>query len=115
MLLITVPIAAFIVFVLGIFLGGWWIGLVVLAIYFIALALGVVVAGLFIGRLVLGRLGRPGLHFAWALLVGLVILTLVSLIPIAGGIVMFFAVLFGLGALAVAAVRARRGAAPEAP
>lgn len=42
-----------------------------------------------------------------AFLVGLVILRLLALIPIAGGIVSFLAMVYGLGAVAVAVMRAR--------
>lgn len=42
-----------------------------------------------------------------AFLVGFAILRLLALIPIAGGIVGFLATVFGLGAVAVAVLRAR--------
>lgn len=55
-----------------------------------------------LGRRILGDKPR-----ILAFLVGLVILRLLALIPIAGGIVSFLAMVFGLGAVAVAVMRAR--------
>ena len=67
-LLIGVPIAALLVFVVGLFVGGWWLALILLALYGIALVLSVAVAGLFLGRWILeptrptnGRRGTPRL------------------------------------------------------
>lgn len=53
------PPAALILFGLGLFLGGWWIGLILLVLYAIALLLGFVIAGLSIGQWVAERVGRP--------------------------------------------------------
>lgn len=110
-LLAGVPVLAFLLFLAGLFVGGWWLGLMALALYAIALVSGYVVMGLFVGTLVLDRAGRADLHVSWALLLGLALLTLVGLIPILGSLVTLLAVLLGLGALALALVRARRGPA----
>lgn len=106
-LLLLVPIAALVLLITGIFLGGWWLALMAMALYGIALALGFVTSGYFGGRWILERSGRPDAHPIWALLLGLMILTLLVLLPILGPLVGFAAVLFGLGALAIAAARAR--------
>jgi hypothetical protein len=51
------------------------------------------------------------LHPIWALLLGLVALTVLGFVPILGGITGFLAVVLGLGALALALVRSRRALA----
>jgi hypothetical protein len=104
-LLICVPIAALIVFVVGLFVGGWWLALILLALYGIALVLSIAVTGLFLGRWILERVGRGPVPLVWALLLGLVCLLLVSLVPVAGGLVIALAMLCGLGALALTAAR----------
>jgi hypothetical protein len=104
-LLICVPIAALIEFVVGLFVGGWWLAFVLLAVYGIALVLSVAVAGLFLGRWMLERIGRGPVPLVWALLLGLVLLLLVSLIPVAGGLAIALAMFCGLGALALTAMR----------
>jgi hypothetical protein len=104
-LLICVPIAALIVFVVGLFVGGWWLALILLALYGIALVLSIAVTGLFLGRWILERVGRGPVPLVWALLLGLVLLLLVSLVPVAGGLVTAVAMFCGLGALALTVIR----------
>ncbi len=104
-LLVVTPILATIVFILGLFVGGWWLGLLVLVFYALAVVLGYVLAGLFAGRWTLDRLGQAGANQAWALVLGLVLLTLVSLIPLLGGLVILISVMAGLGGLALALAR----------
>jgi hypothetical protein len=87
------------------------LGLVVLAALLLIYALGYSASAWVLGRSILRR---PG---AWvvAFLAGWAILRVVALIPILGGLVWFAAVVFGLGALAVAIWYARgpgRAAAP---
>jgi hypothetical protein len=60
---------------------------------------------LFLGRWILERVGRGPAPLVWALLLGLVFLLLVSLVPVVGGLVIAVAMLCGLGALALTAVR----------
>jgi hypothetical protein len=97
--LVGVPIAAMVIFGLGLLIGGWWIGPLALALYLVLVPLGFTIVALYLGHLILARAGRPTMADVWQLLVGLVLLGLVSLIPIAGPIAMFVALLFGLGAL----------------
>ena len=103
--IVVAPIVALIVFIVGLFVGGWWLALFLLALYAFALFLGYVISGLFVGRFVLDRAGQGRLHVVVALLVGLALLLLVGLVPILGPIVGLVAVLFGLGALVLTAVR----------
>jgi cytoskeletal protein CcmA (bactofilin family) len=104
-----VPFAAAFLFFLGLFFGGWWIALGALVLYFFALALGYVVTATQVGRWILARAGRGGSGFGWALLVGLAALGLVTVIPYLGKLVGLCAALLGLGALALAWYRGRRG------
>jgi hypothetical protein len=112
--LIGVPIAALVVFVLGLLVGGWPLALAALALLAIGAAVAYVLAALFVGRATL-RLPRWQAHPVLELLVGLVVLTLVGLIPILGGVVDVVAVVFGLGALALTLFRSWRGPAAAIP
>jgi hypothetical protein len=107
-LLIGVPIVALITFGIGLFVGGWWLGLAALGLYGLAVAAAYVMAALFIARYASALLGRPLVHPVLALLVGLVVLTLVGLIPVLGGVLDLVAIVFGLGAMALALARFSR-------
>ncbi|MFE8602232.1 bactofilin family protein [Archangium violaceum] len=106
-LLVSVPFLAGLVFLVGMLLGGWWIGLFILALYAFAIALSFPVVGLFLGRWLLERFHKTGAHLAVALLLGLVLLTLVGLVPILGGLVALATILFGLGAMMLSLLRGR--------
>lgn len=112
-ILIIPPIVALIVFIVGIIIGGWWLGVLLLPIWILLLAVGYVVSGFLLGRLLFARLGWAGYHDALALLGGLFVLTLVGLLPVLGGFVGLAAVVFGAGALALTVSRrtGMRGAA----
>ena len=107
--LIVVAIAAVLVFALGIAIGVWWIGLVVLAMYGVALALALTVAALFAGTLIGERAWKIVVHPVLALLLGVALLLLIGLVPVVGGVVVFGARRYGLGALPIAAFRAHGG------
>jgi cytoskeletal protein CcmA (bactofilin family) len=109
-ILFALPIVAILVIVVGAFTGGWWIGLIALALYFIAIAASIPVVGLAIGTRIVPRTGRAW-QLAVALVVGLAALLLVALVPVLGGIVMLIAILVGLGAI-VQAIAAGRTAPP---
>ena len=110
LVLILVPILAGVIFVLGALVGGWWLGLVVLAFYFTAIAVSVPVAALGLGGSILRITQRP-VHLVIALIVGLIVLLLVALVPYLGPVVIVLAVLFGLGATTMA-IPAGRHAEP---
>jgi cytoskeletal protein CcmA (bactofilin family) len=97
-LVVGVPVAAVLLFVAGLLIGGWWLGLLTLALYFLMLPVGCAIAGLFVGRLIMQRAGRPGIASGWSLLAGLALLGVVSLVPVAGGIAILAALMVGLGA-----------------
>ena len=101
-ILVVTPIVGIIAFVAGVIVGGWWLALLLMPAYILALALGYVVTGDFIGRWTAHQFGWT-LHPALVVVGGLFVLSIVSAIPYVGSIVGFLAVLFGLGALAIAA------------
>ncbi len=103
--LVGVPLVALIVFILGLLIGGWWLGALALALYLVAIAASVPVVALAIGRSLFAAVRRGDRGIIWAFLLGLVILLLVAAIPVVGGIVYFVAIVLGLGALTVAARR----------
>jgi hypothetical protein len=96
------PVAAVLLLVAGLLIGGWWLGPLVLALYLSMLPVGSAIVGLFLGRIIMQRAGRPGVANGWSLLAGLVLLGVVSLVPFAGGVAILAALLFGLGALVLA-------------
>lgn len=104
-LFLLVPVAAIVVFALGLLVGGWWIGLILLAAYCIALICSVALAGMAIGRWLFERIGRLRVHFAWALLLGVALLALVGLVPIAGGLLVSFLVILAFGGLVLSTFR----------
>ena len=106
-ILVITPIVALIVFVLGLLIGGWWLGALLIPIWLLVLAVGYVVAAFLVGRLLFARLGWGGYHDALALLGGLFVLTILGLIPVIGWLVGLAAIIFGAGALAL--VVSRRG------
>jgi cytoskeletal protein CcmA (bactofilin family) len=111
--LVLVPIAALILFVIGLLIGGWWIGLLLIPAWVLACALGFIVSGFFVGRVLVRQFGRMGIHPVWILLGGLVVLTVVGLLPVIGWLVSLAAIVFGVGALIIALSRQRQ-AAPAA-
>src|SRR5436309_1364201 len=110
LVLIGLPILSIVFFAVGALIGGWWIGFVVLALFGVALALSIPVAAVGVGGALL-RIARRPVPVWLALFIGLVALLLVALIPILGGVVIFCALLFGLGATTIAVVGNRRAEA----
>jgi len=107
LVLIGLPILAILFFIIGALIGGWWIGFVVLALFIVLIALSIPVASVGIGGALLRVTQRP--TPAWlALVLGLVVLLLVALVPIVGGIAIFLALLFGVGAATLAVARGRQ-------
>jgi cytoskeletal protein CcmA (bactofilin family) len=110
-IVVATPIVAVIVFIIGLLIGGWWLGLLLIPLWIVALAVGYVVSSFLLGRLVFAQLGWGRYHDALALLGGLFILAVVTLIPLLGWLVGLAAVVFGTGALALAVTR-RAGMRP---
>ncbi|HEY8823354.1 MAG TPA: polymer-forming cytoskeletal protein [Candidatus Limnocylindria bacterium] len=107
LVLIGLPILAIVFFAVGALIGGWWIGFVVLSLFVVVLALSIPVAAVGVGGALLRMTRRP-VPVWLALFIGLVALLLVALIPILGGLVIFCALLFGMGATTIAVVGNRR-------
>ena len=103
----VVPIASFLLFTAGLFVGGWWLALVALSIYGVTLLLGLVVAVGFTGSWLLTRLAPWELHRAWGGLLGLFLLAVTIQVPILGVAIFGLSIAFGSGALAWTAWEAR--------
>jgi cytoskeletal protein CcmA (bactofilin family) len=99
--LIVLPILALFTFIVGALIGGWWIGFVALALYVVALAVALPIVSLALGDWILGRAGQRR-EPAIALVLGAIIILLIGAIPAVGGLIVFLAVLVGLGAVALA-------------
>ena len=110
LLAFALPCAAGVLFILGVMIGGWWIGLGAIPIYLLLLATGYVIAASRVGAAVLTRSGRGGSPaYGWSLLLGLVLVGLVAAIPVLGWMLGWAVALFGVGALALAWYRSRAG------
>jgi cytoskeletal protein CcmA (bactofilin family) len=107
LVLLGLPVLSIVFFIVGSLVGGWWLGLVALAAYVVLLALGAPVAAVGLGGALIRLTQRPAPVWL-ALIVGLVTLLLVALVPILGPVVIFLAILFGLGATTIAIVGGRR-------
>lgn len=97
--LLGVPLLVGLVFVVGTFVGGAWLGFFGLALYGIAIGLSVPLVAAFLGRASVRRLKRGPTASWWPMLLGLVVLTALYLIPFVGPLLGLATVLFGLGAL----------------
>ena len=104
-ILIATPIIALIVFLIGLLIGGWWLGLLLIPIWLLALAVGYVVSGFLLGRVIFAQLGWGAYHDALALVAGLFVLAVVTIIPLLGWLVGLAAIVFGVGALGLATTR----------
>ena len=101
-------LATIALFVIGGILGGWWLGLFLLALLALGAVLSFPLLGTWLGRLVLALFGKRDGAGWWALVLGLLLLTLVVRIPVVGGFVMLAVLLFGLGAEVVTVLGERR-------
>ena len=107
-LFIGVPIVAMLVLIVGIFVGGWMLGLALLALYAMACAVGATFAAMLTGNLLVQAVRQPPQHLGWNVLEGLAVLGLIGLIPFAGGVVLVLASVFGMGAFALNIVHTYR-------
>jgi cytoskeletal protein CcmA (bactofilin family) len=101
-LLVTVPVAALLLVVSVL---GLPVGLALVALYFVALLLGLLTTAYALGEFESRLLKRPPVvarsQRALALVAGVVTLALLRTVPFVGGWIVFLAVLFGLGSLAL--------------
>jgi len=94
------PMAAGFVFVVGLFVGAWWLAFVIFMLYWLLLLGGLLVGSLAIGRAILRNAsskGEPAL--AWSLLLGLGLVWVVAAIPFLGWLAAWTVMLVGAGAL----------------
>ena len=100
--LIAMPSASIALLVGGVFLGVWWLGLMMVGLCAIALAAGYTYSGMVVGRILFDRLGWTSLNIFWALLGGLALISVLTLIPYVGAFVALASVTYGIGALLLA-------------
>jgi hypothetical protein len=110
-LALTLPILGVLLFAIGLSLGLWWLGALVLALYPVLLILSMSVSGLVLGAWLNGRIQRPGVPSVLAFGLGMLIISFASLLPLVGPLVNIAAVIFGLGTLMLAP----RSLSPAAP
>jgi hypothetical protein len=117
LLLFGVPIVAILVLVVGLLIGGWWLGVLLFVLYALALGLGYLVSATLVGGWAIQRTARFTPHLATSLLLGIVLLGVLSVLPVLGGLISAVATTAGLGALSIAArdayVAQRRGSRAE--
>jgi hypothetical protein len=109
LLLVGIPILAMLVFAVGLLIGGWWLGIVLLFLYSLALGVGYVVSAVLLGDVILARLLPGKAHAALSVLLGVLLLGSLALIPVVGAIVSGAATTAGLGALGLMAINGYRG------
>lgn len=84
--------------ILGISLIGLPLAFLLVALFLIYLYLGRIFVIAWVGHLIFRRLGKA--HYEkWAFVIGLILYSLLTLIPVLGTLVTFLAILFGLGTL----------------
>lgn len=105
--LLGTPIIAVAIFVVGLLIGGWWIGLMLLGAYSTVGVVGYLACAEWVGMTAM-RMAKSAANPIWAVLLGLLILALLSLIPVLGGLIVLAAVVFGVGAVALSAWQAYR-------
>ncbi|MBO0885041.1 MAG: hypothetical protein J2P17_32860, partial [Mycobacterium sp.] len=113
-LFVCVPIAAVMVAIVGILIGGWMLGFAIMALFAMACAIGFTVAAMVAGNVGVDLLRQPRQHLLWNLLEGLMLFGLIGLIPLVGGVLMFVACAYGLGAFVLSIVASYR-ATPATP
>ena len=101
---VGVPIVAILVLIVGFIVGGWLLGLALLALYAMAYVIGAVFAAMFTGRLLVHAFHQHPQHLAWNLVEGLAVFGLFALVPVVGGVVLFLAAVLGLGAFALSVI-----------
>ena len=109
LLLVGVPILAMLVFAVGLLIGGWWLGIVLLFLYALALGVGYIVSAVLVGDVILARLLPGRAHAASSVLLGVLVLGSLALIPVVGAIVSGAATTAGLGALGLMVINGYRG------
>jgi cytoskeletal protein CcmA (bactofilin family) len=105
---VGIPALALLVCIFGAMVGGWWIGLILLAAYIVFAVLGYIAFADWVG-VTIAKYAHQAMHPAWSLVIGLAVVGVLTLIPFIGALVGFVAVLMGMGALALTGWYAYRG------
>ena len=98
-LFVGAPLVALAVTIIGVLLGGWWLGLGLFCLYALSLPLALVATAYAAGLWVLERANRSGWRPAWTLLLGVGLLSAMLALPVFGAIIGLLATIAGLGAL----------------
>jgi hypothetical protein len=99
---VATPIVAVVVFIIGLLIGGWWIGLLMIPLWILVCAVGYVITSFLVGRLLFAQVGWGSYHDVLALAAGLLVLAILTVIPLLGWLIGLAAVVLGVGALAMA-------------
>jgi hypothetical protein len=107
--LVAMPVLSIVIFGVGLVIGGWWIGLMLLSLYAMLVVVGYLASAAWLGVTAL-RLSKVQSHPIWALLLGLLTLGLATLVPVLGALAVFGAILFGIGSVVLSGWQSYRGA-----
>jgi cytoskeletal protein CcmA (bactofilin family) len=105
--ILLVPLAALLTFIIGLFVGLWWLGLLAMAAYVLLFPVGLVASALWLGRRLFDVTRRRG-HVLVEFLIGVLLLSLIGIVPILGGLVLAIATVVGIGAVLLSLWRRRR-------
>lgn len=98
-LLIAVPVIGVSIFIAGLTVGLWWFGLLVLMFFACLLAASMAVTGLVVGAWLLARYRARSIPTVAGFAAGLLVLSVLSLLPVLGPVVNLVALAYGAGAL----------------
>src|SRR5436305_5999205 len=86
-LLITMPVVGVLIFALGLAVGLWWLGLLVLMFFACLLAVSMALSGLVLGAWLLERVRAPRIPLVASFATGLLVVTVLGLLPTVGPLV----------------------------
>ena len=98
-LVIALPVIGILVFMLGLSLGVWWFGLLLLLAFVCVLAAGITLSGVIAGAWLSQRIRSPRVPPIAAVAIGLIALIVLGLLPSIGALVTVLATMYGAGAL----------------
>jgi len=94
------PMAGLFVFIVGLFVGAWWLAFVLFTVYWLLLLAGLIVGSLAVGRAILRKAWadrEPAL--AWSFVLGLTLVWLAAAVPLLGWLAAWAVMMVGTGAL----------------
>jgi hypothetical protein len=110
--LVTVPVLGVVIFLVGLSLDLWWLGLLVLMFFAALLAVSMATSGLVLGAWLVQWIRGTRVPAVAAFGAGLLVLTLLGLLPTIGALVNVLAFAYGAGALMLLARGSGTRAAP---